>query len=199
MKQLQLEKDIPLLDIGHKYQIGGLVMNGQGRSFVITMPYRGDDLSEPLDQLQLTQDGMEAFLRQLDLLEVELFTPDENGKIIKQIVRKSQRQIEAKNQWVVFRRDNFTCRYCGNNHVPLSVDHIDLWEDGGPSIVDNMLTACKPCNRDRGNMKYEKWVISPMYEKKSANLPTGVKLANLAVVQDLPRLRTLRLQNVRSR
>lgn len=199
MNQLKLDEDIPLLDIGHKYQIGGLIMNGQGRSFVITMPHKGDDLSEPLEQLQLDQAGMEAFLRQLDLLEVEIFTPDEEGKIIKQLVRKSQRQIEAKNQWAVFKRDGYTCRYCANDHVPLSVDHIDLWEDGGSSIIDNMLTACKPCNRDRGNMKYEDWIVSPIYLKKSENLPTGVKLANLAIVQDLPRLRTLRLKNVRSR
>ena len=52
-------------------------------------------------------------LRQTDLLETEVLALSEDGKLTKAILRKSQRQIEARISWNVFRRDGYRCRYCG--------------------------------------------------------------------------------------
>ncbi len=198
MNKLKLGTDINILQLGNDYQISGLIFSGQGKSFITTLPHKHDDVNEPIEQLDLDYDGMLGLLRQLDILETEIFASDPSG-LTKQIVRKSQRQIDNIMQWQVFKRDNYTCRYCGRSGIPMSVDHIILWEDGGATVVDNLLTACKSCNRDRGRTQFEAWLRSPIYASKSKNLSQGVKNANMAIVLDLPRLRTLNVQHIRTR
>lgn len=193
MNKISLGKDIKLLDLGHLYQISGLVFSGQGRSFVTTLPHKHDDLYEPIENLELDEEGMNGLLNQLDVLDIEV------DPILKKIVRKSQRQIEGTAQWAVYKRDNYTCRYCGRDGIPMSIDHVDLWENGGAPIIENFVCACKKCNRERGNMEYDVWLKSPSYARLSINLPEEVKRQNLALALDLPRLRTLRLQNPWSR
>jgi len=80
--------------------------------------------------------------------------------------------------WEVFRRDNYTCRYCGNDKVPMTVDHVVLWEEGGPSIVDNLICSCKKCNNARSNMQYEDWLVSPEYLSRSIKLHETIRLTN---------------------
>lgn len=48
----------------------------------------------------------------------------------------------------VFRRDSYTCQYCGRRapNVELHVDHIVAWSRGGPTAADNLRTACSLCN-----------------------------------------------------
>jgi HNH endonuclease len=55
----------------------------------------------------------------------------------------------------VFHRDHFTCQYCGVQppDVVLVVDHITPVAQGGTTTLDNLITACEPCNQgkaDRG-------------------------------------------------
>jgi hypothetical protein len=198
MNQISLGKDINILQMGNDFQISGLVFSGQGQSFLVSLPHKHDDINEPISQLKLDQQGVLDLLKQLDTLEVEIFAQDESG-VVKQIVRKTQRQIDNMMQWQVFERDNFTCRYCGRHGIPMSVDHVIVWEEGGPTIPDNLLTACKPCNRDRASMPFDQWLNSPMYAQKSKNLTSQQKNANMMVVLDLPRLQQLKVLHVRSR
>lgn len=48
----------------------------------------------------------------------------------------------------VFRRDNFTCRYCGrpSPSVILHCDHINPRSKGGETTLENLITACSDCN-----------------------------------------------------
>lgn len=50
----------------------------------------------------------------------------------------------------VFKRDNFTCVYCGS-HLDLTVDHIIPKSLGGKNTWDNLVTACKLCNNKKDN------------------------------------------------
>lgn len=50
----------------------------------------------------------------------------------------------------VFRRDNFTCQYCGAQAASLTVDHIIPRHRGGTHTWDNLTTACSACNRRKG-------------------------------------------------
>jgi 5-methylcytosine-specific restriction endonuclease McrA len=102
---------------------------------------------------------------------------DKNG-LKKAILRKSTRQIDAGVSWRVFKRDEYTCRYCGKDDVPLTVDHLVLWEKGGPTIEDNLVACCKKCNKKRGNMKYEDWLVSDYYKKVSKNLSAEIRELN---------------------
>ena len=198
MNQINLGKDINILQIGNEFQISGLLFSGQGQSFVLSLPHKHDDINEPISQLKLDQQGLLDFLRQMDLLEVEMFQNDGSG-FVKQIVRKTQRQIDNIMQWQVFDRDGYHCQYCFRGGIPMSVDHIVLWENGGPTIPDNLLTACKSCNRDRGNMPYDQWLKSPMFAQKSKNLSKEQLNKLMMFSLDLSRLNSMKVSNIRSR
>jgi hypothetical protein len=57
-----------------------------------------------------------------------------------------------KLRFDVFKRDRFTCQYCGAQPpgVVLEVDHIHPVVEGGKTSIDNLITACEPCNRGKG-------------------------------------------------
>lgn len=51
----------------------------------------------------------------------------------------------------VFRRDNFTCQYCGRRppEVQLEIDHKVPKAHGGSNSIENLVTACSDCNRGK--------------------------------------------------
>lgn len=52
-------------------------------------------------------------------------------------------------RWVVWERDNFTCKRCGiRKH--LSVDHIIPESKGGTLDMGNLQTLCRGCNSSKG-------------------------------------------------
>ena len=67
-------------------------------------------------------------------------------------VRKS---ISKKTRFEVFKRDHFTCQYCGSiaPNVVLEVDHIHPVAEGGKNIMSNLITSCFECNRGKGKIK----------------------------------------------
>ncbi|MCL5610974.1 MAG: HNH endonuclease [Chloroflexi bacterium] len=50
----------------------------------------------------------------------------------------------------VFRRDNYTCQYCGRRDRGLTVDHVQPKHQGGQHIWTNVVAACPPCNHRKG-------------------------------------------------
>ena len=58
----------------------------------------------------------------------------------------------------VLHRDGWQCRYC---HKPateknkLELDHVVPVSRGGPSVVGNLVAACRRCNRKKGNQNVE--------------------------------------------
>lgn len=57
------------------------------------------------------------------------------------------------NKLNVFRRDNYTCQYCGAQNVPLTIDHIIPKVRGGKDTWNNLVTACIACNNKKGNQE----------------------------------------------
>lgn len=51
----------------------------------------------------------------------------------------------------VFWRDGFTCQYCGRKppEVVLEIDHIVPRSKGGTDNIENLVTACRDCNRSK--------------------------------------------------
>jgi len=65
----------------------------------------------------------------------------------------SRTSLSKKLRFDVFKRDGFTCQYCGvhpSSGVVLEVDHIIPVADGGSNNIDNLITACFACNRGKG-------------------------------------------------
>jgi 5-methylcytosine-specific restriction endonuclease McrA len=50
----------------------------------------------------------------------------------------------------IFKRDEFTCQYCGSIK-DLTLDHVIPRSRGGKSTWKNLITACKMCNAKKGN------------------------------------------------
>ena len=55
----------------------------------------------------------------------------------------------------VFRRDNYTCQYCGRRDTTLTVDHILPKHLGGKHIWTNVVAACPSCNHRKGGRRLE--------------------------------------------
>lgn len=56
--------------------------------------------------------------------------------------------IGSKVRFEIFKRDLFTCQYCGRStpEVELQIDHIIPQAKGGGDDVDNLITSCSECN-----------------------------------------------------
>jgi len=50
----------------------------------------------------------------------------------------------------IFRRDNYTCQYCGQRKKNLTVDHVIPRRLGGEYSWQNLVTFCASCNHRKG-------------------------------------------------
>jgi len=64
----------------------------------------------------------------------------------------ARKAISKGTRFEVFKRDGFTCRYCGAQPpaVVLVIDHIDPVANGGDSKMLNLVTSCEACNQGKG-------------------------------------------------
>lgn len=143
-----------LLRYGNELEISGVLLANGEDSELFLFP---EASKNRLRIIQPTEEQWKELLNQLDTLGVK--------GLNKTILRKSQRQIEQAISWNVFRRDNYACQYCGKNDVPLTVDHIILWENMGASVEDNLISACRKCNKTRGNMEFPEWIRSEYFAR----------------------------------
>lgn len=56
----------------------------------------------------------------------------------------------------VFERDGHACVYCGGDDR-IACDHILPLSKGGLSTLDNLATACRPCNSSKGDRLVSEW------------------------------------------
>lgn len=57
----------------------------------------------------------------------------------------------------IFRRDDYTCHYCGERGRKLECDHVMPVARGGRHDDDNLVTACFACNRSKRDKTVEEW------------------------------------------
>lgn len=65
-----------------------------------------------------------------------------------------RKQVSTRTRFEVFKRDNFTCQYCGATppSVVLHVDHIVAVASGGKNSKDNLITSCSACNLGKSDV-----------------------------------------------
>ena len=63
--------------------------------------------------------------------------------------------ISKKLRFEVFKRDSFTCQYCGKMapEAVLQIDHINPIKNGGDNDLLNLITSCFECNNGKGATK----------------------------------------------
>lgn len=61
--------------------------------------------------------------------------------------------ISKRTRFEVFKRDKFTCQYCGRSApaIVLQVDHIQPCAKDGDSDILNLVTACQDCNTGKSD------------------------------------------------
>lgn len=66
--------------------------------------------------------------------------------------------ISVRTRFEVFKRDDFTCQYCGRKSpdVVLEADHIVPIVAGGSDDVINLTTSCWECNRGKSGVPLAK-------------------------------------------
>lgn len=178
-------QDIKLLDIGNTIlMVGAIYSDSAGKGYYFPFPATKGEGANP-EVVEMTTEDWKVMLRQADLVEAEVLVKAKDGELYKAMIRKSQRQIDSQVSWNVFRRDNFACRYCGVEKLPLTVDHLVRWEDGGPSIEENLVAACRRCNKVRGDTAYAAWLRHPYYVENCKKLSIAVQERNIAVADTL--------------
>lgn len=66
----------------------------------------------------------------------------------------ARKSLPQKLRFEVFKRDSFTCQYCGSKapDVVLEADHIKPIAEGGDDEITNLITSCFDCNRGKGKI-----------------------------------------------
>lgn len=91
--------------------------------------------------------------------------------------------ISKKERFNLFKRDSFTCQYCGckSPEVVLEVDHIIPIAENGSNELINLITSCFDCNRGKGKsmLKPEdiidnSWVETTGFSPSLVGLNLGV-------------------------
>lgn len=62
----------------------------------------------------------------------------------------------AQRRLSVLERDAHSCTYCGD-HEDLTCDHVLPMSRGGTSDLENLTTACRPCNGGKSGRTVEEW------------------------------------------
>lgn len=71
---------------------------------------------------------------------------------------KEGKKKDAKySRIAVFRRDNWTCQYCGKkgSRSSLTIDHVHPKSKGGENTFENTVAACVKCNSAKGDKSIE--------------------------------------------
>ena len=85
-----------------------------------------------------------------------------NLKLLKDLLRGPDMGLSRRDALKIFQRDHFKCQYCGlnglerfENWLILTVDHFHPAARGGSRRMDNLLTACQPCNVLKGKHVFQ--------------------------------------------
>ena len=66
----------------------------------------------------------------------------------------------------IFRRDHFTCQYCGKSTPMLTVDHVVPKHLGGSPGWSHLVTACSYCNHKKGGRSLSESGMSLLKQPK---------------------------------
>ena len=82
-------------------------------------------------------------------------------KQLKALLLGPSMRITRADAMKIFQRDHFKCQYCGldglerfENWLVLTVDHLHPAARGGSRRMDNLVTACQPCNVLKGKQVF---------------------------------------------
>jgi len=81
-------------------------------------------------------------------------------RFTKEYPNRLPEHIWSKIRAIIFKRDDFTCQYCGQRGGDLECDHVHPLSKGGSNEASNLVTSCRKCNRQKQNKTLEEWLIT---------------------------------------
>jgi 5-methylcytosine-specific restriction endonuclease McrA len=63
------------------------------------------------------------------------------------MIKRPHRAVRKMTRLEIFKRDQYTCQYCGKVTRNLTLDHVIPRYRGGQHTWENVVSACVPCNR----------------------------------------------------
>lgn len=83
----------------------------------------------------------------------------------------------------IYLRDDYSCQYCGKQHVELTFDHVLPRHHGGKTTWTNIVSACMDCNHEKGHsLKYKRpikvpvkpdyWALAAKQKKRAITVPS---------------------------
>lgn len=105
-------------------------------------------------------------------------------------MENTRKAMSKKLRFEVFKRDKFVCQYCGAHppSVVLHVDHINPVSKGGSNDMDNLITACQPCNSGKSDIELSD-VPQSLQDKAAMVLEREAQIRGYQSVMDEKRLR----------
>jgi hypothetical protein len=102
----------------------------------------------------------------------------------------ARQPISKRLRFEVFKRDGFTCQYCGRTPpaVLLEADHVHPLTAGGATDADNLVTSCQDCNRGKGAVPLDA-VPQSLAERAAEVAEREAQIAAYAEVMDAARQR----------
>jgi len=85
---------------------------------------------------------------------VTLLIPRPSVIRLEEMVHRPRMRVKLTRR-EVFRRDNYTCQYCGRHGADLTLDHVLPKHLGGEHVWDNVVAACPSCNHHKGGRKLD--------------------------------------------
>jgi 5-methylcytosine-specific restriction endonuclease McrA len=85
-----------------------------------------------------------------------------------------RRKITRK---AVLARDAYQCQYCGRESSGMTVDHVIPRSKGGLSVWENIVAACAPCNRKKGNLTPHQAKMHPATRPKPPGPTVFIRIA----------------------
>lgn len=139
--------EIPTKELGDLWSLDGVIYSNGWQSVIMTLPFAAD-IDTPPQWTKPSEEEWLAFLKQTD----DPVTP-----VGKAFVRKATRQIDQGIVWRCYKRDGYTCVYCGTKDGPFTYDHFFAQKFGGQTTMENGRTSCRKCNKLKGHQTIQEW------------------------------------------
>ena len=104
--------------------------------------------------------------------------------------RMTRQSTGKRLRFEVFKRDFFTCRYCGAQPpaVVLVLDHVLPVAAGGGTTMDNLVAACEPCNQGKADKQLGH--MAPRVDADLLYLEAQQEIAEMRRYQEIMAQRT---------
>jgi hypothetical protein len=145
-------------DVGSLLRINGLVVGCGEANAVLMLPGLRDSFTDnPGVVLEPTIQEWSDFIQYSD--DPLVYVQEGNAKVFH---RKLRYAISGAVQQKIWRADEFQCVYCGAKmgDTLLTIDHFVPLELGGVNNQTNFVSACRACNKKKGDSTPEQWMAT---------------------------------------